>query len=191
MQIGIIGTGAIGSYVQDQLKARGLAVAALLVRPGRLGDGPARVASVAELPEGLTLMVDCAGHAGLREHGTAILRRGVDLLTVSLGALADDALRAGLEAAAEQGGARLHLASGAIGALDALSAARVGGLERVTYTGRKPPGGWKGSPAETLLDLDALSAPACHFTGSARQAARDYPKNANVAAAVAMAWLVP
>ena len=73
------------------------------------------------------------------------------------------------------------MVSGAIGGLDALTAGSVGTLTQVTYRGRKPPRGWRGSPAEAKLDLDMLAEPAVHFSGSARNAALEYPKNANVA----------
>lgn len=188
MTIGIIGEGAIGRYVADHLGQLGLGPAVTLVRPARLEGQPGqRVAEVVELPGDVSLMVDCAGHAALAQHGAAILARGIDLVTVSVGALADPDLERSLRQAADRGGAQLHLASGAIGALDCLSAARVGGLSAVTYTGRKPPRGWQGSPAEELLDLGALDRAAVHFEGSAREAAMRYPKNANVAAAVALA----
>ena len=188
MKIGIIGEGAIGRYVADSLQGRGLGPHAILTRSGGgTSDGLSRVRSVADMPDDISLMVDCAGHAALVQHGPAILERGIDLVTVSLGALADPELGFTLTDAARRGNAQLHLASGAIGALDALRAAKVGGLEEVTYTGRKPPKGWKGSPAEDRLDLDTLTAAATHFDGTARDAATTYPKNANVAAAVALA----
>jgi len=189
MKIGLIGVGAIANYVREALKSRNETLAAVLVRPSRVREAPELyVGAVADLPDDLDLVIDCAGHAALVEHGPAVLLRGFDLLSVSLGALADPDTYASLEQAAAKGGARLHLASGAIGALDCLQAARVGQMESVTYIGRKPPQGWKGSPAEDVTDLDTLvSGEVIHFEGSARQAALRYPKNANVAAAVALA----
>ncbi len=191
MRIAIIGTGAIASYVQAALAATPHTIMAFLVRPERVSEAPERyVGSVTLLPDALDLVIDCAGHGALRDHGSAILERGLDLVSVSVGALADTALSDELEAAAEQGNARLYLASGAIGALDCLQAARVGKLEGVTYVGRKPPKSWKGSPAETVTNLDTLQSGAVtHFHGSARDAALRYPANANVAAAVALAGI--
>lgn len=189
MKIGLIGKGAIARYVSDALPARGHQVGAILLRPESRPQGM-EVASVADLPDDLDLVIDCAGHSALASYGPQVLARGFDLVSVSLGALADAEVEAALQRAANQGGSKLHLTSGAIGALDCLSAARVGQLGTVTYTGRKPPQGWKGSPAETKLDLDALTHGAkVHFDGTARQAALEYPKNANVAAAVALAGL--
>jgi aspartate dehydrogenase len=188
MQVAVIGAGAIGSWVIDGLRRDGLAPVAVIVRRAP-PEGVAAVGSVDALPAGVTHLIDCAGHSGLAAHGPAALAAGIDVVTLSLGALADAALAAELASAAEAGNARLHLASGAIGALDALRAAEAGGLTAVRYTGTKAPAGWAGSPAEAVLDLDALSGPAVHFDGTAREAARRYPKNANVAAAVAIAGI--
>ena len=194
MKIGLIGRGAIGAYVRDALRERGHEIGALLLRPESLrdhlteGDSVPLVSSAEELPEDIDHMIDCAGHMALQAHGPGILRRGFDLTTVSIGGLADESLYRELAEAAAAGSAKLYLVSGAIGALDALRAARVGDLRCVTYSGRKPPQGWKGSPAEEKLDLDNPGERAeVHFAGTAREAATQYPKNANVAAAVALA----
>ncbi len=197
MKIALLGNGAISRYVQHALTQKGLQIDALLLRPERLVEARPLIApeitlssSVACLPDNITHLVDCAGHQGLTEHGPAALRAGIDVITVSIGALADPVLQAELSAAATAGGSYLHLASGAIGALDALRAASNGRLDNVRYIGRKPPQGWIGSPAETVLDLsNPLPSAQVHFTGSAREAALRYPKNANVAAAVALAGL--
>lgn len=196
MRIGIIGKGAIGSYVRSALCERGHEIGALLLRPESLRDREAKVsgiplvASAEELPADLDHMIDCAGHMALQAHGPGILRRGIDLTTVSIGGLADEALYHALAGAAAEGNTKLYLVSGAVGALDALLAARVGELQSVTYSGRKPPQGWKGSPAEAKLDLDNLmDGSKVHFEGTAREAATQYPKNANVAAAVALAGI--
>jgi len=191
MKIGLIGNGAIARYVAAAAVGQGHQIGAMLLRPTRVAQYPGTACgAVAYLPVDLDVMIDCAGHGALASHGPAILERGTDLITVSLGALADPAIHQTLDAAAAQGQATLHLASGAIGALDCLAAARTGTLESVTYTGRKPPQGWLGSPAENALDIAALThGHATHFEGSARDAALKYPKNANVAAAVALAGI--
>jgi len=191
LKIALIGDGAISRYVQAGIAAHPVEIVALIMRPGRTGAircAPC-VTCISDLPSDTGLVVDCAGHAGLRDHGPPALARGIDVITVSLGALADESLYAALSQAASEGHARLRLASGAIGALDALRAARTGGLDHVRYVGRKPPAGWRGSPAEDVLDLGSLTAAATHFSGSAGAAATQYPKNANVAAAVALASL--
>ncbi|MEL6839276.1 MAG: aspartate dehydrogenase [Pseudomonadota bacterium] len=187
MKIAIIGHGAIAQYARAELAAHEIAEIARIVRPGKeqAGDKP-HISRLDDLPAKPDLIVDCAGHAALKDYGLTALTLGIDVLTVSLGALADDALYTDLENAAAQGGARLYLTSGAIGGLDALRAGRAGGLTHVTYTGRKPPAGWLGSAAEDVIDLTSIETATPHFHGTAREAALRYPKNANVAAAIAL-----
>jgi aspartate dehydrogenase len=191
VKIGLIGNGAIASYVRSALESRLHSVEAILVRQARAAENPNLfVGSVQDFPSDLDLVIDCAGHAALSAHGPGVLERGIDLVTISLGALADESVYHALETAATEGHAKLHLASGAIGALDCLQAANVGRLDCVTYVGRKPPAGWLGSLAEDTINLTALTSGAqTHFEGTARQAALAYPKNANVAAAVALAGI--
>jgi aspartate dehydrogenase len=195
--IAIIGYGAIAEAVGAYLaELDDVEIGVVIAKPG--GDERARrvfgetveiAYDPAEIRTKVDLFVDCAGHSALRQHGADLLVRGIDLITVSSGALADADLYAGLVAAARAGGAQLRVAAGAIGALDALKAASVGKLVQVTYRGRKPPRGWRGSPAESKLDLDTLKEATVHFSGSARDAALEYPKNANVAASVALAGI--
>ena len=191
MKIGLIGNGAIANFARQELEKRGHTIVAVLLRAEKVSQNPSlNVGKVSDLPHSIDVMIDCAGHTALAAFGPAILARGIDVVTVSLGALADADVWESLTAAAKQGGSTLHLASGAIGALDCLQAARVGTIDSVTYRGRKPPQGWKGSPAEDRLDLDAMTTGAeVHFDGTARAAALAYPKNANVAAAVALAGI--
>lgn len=148
MRFALIGHGAIARYVLQNLGPDdAAAISALVVRPGRIAESTAQaagrfavVASLAELPgPAPALVVECAGHGGLGEHGLAALEGGLDLLVVSVGALADRALYDKLRGAAEASGATMTLLPGAVGAIDALAAARQGGLKSVLYTGRKPP----------------------------------------------------
>ena len=195
--IAIIGYGTIAEAVCAHLVEHDhVEIGVVITKP----DGGARARrifgetveiarNVAEVTTVVDLFVDCAGHSGLRQHGADVLGRGIDLITVSSGALADTELYASLVAAARAGGAQLRVATGAIGGLDALGSASIGALTQVTYRGRKPPRGWRGSPAESKLDLDTLTEATVHFNGNARDAALEYPMNANVAASVALAGI--
>jgi aspartate dehydrogenase len=191
----VIGYGAIGTALVHELRtSRWAEVAGVLVRPGRIATARAAldavpvVDSAASLCElGPDLIVECAGHEAVREHAGPVLAAGIDLALVSTGALVDDSFREGLVATAAASGARLYVAAGAIAGLDGLGALRLGGLHHVRYTSAKPPSAWKGSPAEQAVDLDACTTATPFFHGTAREAARLYPRNANLAATVALA----
>ncbi|WP_301297640.1 aspartate dehydrogenase [Herbaspirillum rubrisubalbicans] len=156
-----------------------------------LSEEPAHVARIDDRMRGHRpdLLIECAGHQAIGEHIIPALQRGIACMVVSIGALSEPGLVEQLEAAARTGHTQVQLLSGAIGAIDALAAAKVGGLDSVVYTGRKPPQAWKETPAESVVDLDGLTQAAMIFEGSAREAARLYPKNANVAATLSLAGL--
>lgn len=195
--IAIIGYGAIAEAVRAHLAGfDDVEIGVVIARPRGaararriFGDTVEIVHDVADVATRVDLVAECAGHSALRQHGANVLARGLDLVTVSSGALADTDLYEALVAAARAGDAQLRVVAGAIGGLDALAAASVGVLEQVTYRGRKPPHAWRGSPAESKLDLDKLQQAAVHFSGNARDAALEYPMNANVAASVALAGI--
>ena len=192
----LIGFGAIGRMVAAHWPSRRAVLAGVLVRPARVAEARAAlqgdvavVTTVAELLAlSPNLVAECAGHEALRAHGPVLLRQGIDLMTVATGALAEDALRAGL-LAARAFGARILLPSGAIAGLDGMAALRVGGIDRARYTSSKPPLAWRGTAAEGMIDLDRVTAATAFFTGSARAAARLFPQNANLAATVALAGI--
>lgn len=136
-----------------------------------------------------TMAVECASHQAVREIIPPLLAAGVDVVLLSVGALSDPSTMIRIECAAKRGNAEFILASGAIGGLDVLRAARAGRIERVAYTGRKPPIAWAGTPAAEQIDLETLDQATVIFQGNAYQAASLYPKNANVTAAVALAGI--
>jgi aspartate dehydrogenase len=197
--IALIGYGAIGRAVHRLLLTHGggqAEVVAILARDRTrvLAQSPdvasLLVDSHAELlARRPVLVVECAGHQAVDDHGVATLKAGIDLLLVSVGALADAAREQSLVAAARAADKRIILPSGAIGGIDWLAAARTAGLASVTYRSRKPPQAWAGSAAEQQLDLASLTKATTFFRGTAREAALMYPRNANVAATVALATL--
>jgi aspartate dehydrogenase len=197
--VGLIGCGGMAQDVVAALRAssgNGVSIVGALARAGRGGEARARLAKI-DIVEALddliargpALVAEVAGQAAVAEHCEAVLRGGIDCLIISVGALADPALLARLKAAAHAGDSHILLPAGAIGGLDAIAAMRVAGLTSVRYRSRKPPAAWRGTPAERLVDLGALTRPTVLYKGIAGEAALLYPQNANVAAAVALAGL--
>ncbi|MBZ6377152.1 aspartate dehydrogenase [Pacificimonas flava] len=193
-RIGLIGHGAIGQEITGALGRLGEEdrLAAALVRQGR--SAPAGVHSLDALIDSLVgarpgCVIECAGQAAAARYGPGLLEAGIDLILSSVGILADDSVTAALLDAEHRGGGRLLLPAGAIAGLDGLVAAALAGIDHVTYSSHKPPHAWQGTPAERLIDLDHDEDEIMFFEGSARRAASDYPKNANVAVAVGLAGI--
>ena len=190
MRVGLIGLGAIGQGVVALIKrGDGIElVGALVANPNKPRPGAHATRICVRVEDLIALkpevVVEAAGHAALRCYGPIVLRGGIDLLMVSVGALADSDTVAAIKAAAADGNVQATVVSGAIGALDALASACVCGVSRVTHTARKPP--------RNLLPPDEaarLEQPKTLFNGSAREGVLRFPENVNVAAAVSLAGI--
>jgi aspartate dehydrogenase len=197
LDVTLIGYGAIGQALCRRLKGNRLVtVTHVVVREQRVADVQAALnaagsttQAVAAVPRSARLVLECAGHQALTTHVLDALQAGCECAVMSVGALSERGLPERLAEAAQVGNTQVHLLAGAIGGIDALAAARQAGLVEVTYTGRKPPQGWKGSAAESVVNLATLTQATVIFEGTAREAAQTYPKNANVAATVSLAGL--
>lgn len=199
-RVGLLGAGAIGAAVAHALmagRAPGCALTAILARPHQVealrrafGDR----ATVTDEPEAflaadIDVVVEAAGHAAAMALGPKVVAGGRDLLLVSVGALANPDFREQLLGAAVHGAARILAPSGGFAGFDGLRALAQMGLEEVTYVSTKPPRAWDGTPGEAEIRRRGPDEVVVLFEGNAADAARLFPKNANLAAAVAIAGL--
>lgn len=136
LRVGYIGLGAVARSVVRRTRACGETGIAFV---GALVRDPSRARPATEVPLAVSLdellavrhnvVVEAGGHQALATRGPQVLRARCDLLFVSIGALAEGQLKAELRTAAEARESRTYASSGAIGALDAIAAASVGGLD--------------------------------------------------------------
>ena len=124
------------------------------------------------------LVIEAASQEALRQLAPRVLGSGLPIIALSVGALVDPAFLADCTRLARERGGRLHVPSGAIAGLDALRGAAEAGLDEVTLVTAKPPAGF---------GLADVREPTVLFDGPASEAVLRYPKNVNVAAALALA----
>lgn len=154
----------IDQTAADALRASFAPEAAITGMPE--GCALADVVMECATPQVVSAVVDSA-----RECHTSSGRPG-HIVIMSVGGLLD-------VAELDLDGPVLHVPAGAIGALDAVQALKVAGLDEVVLTTRKPPGG---------LGME-LSEEKLLFEGTAAEVIRQYPKNVNVAIALSLAGL--
>ncbi|MCA0422317.1 MAG: aspartate dehydrogenase [Proteobacteria bacterium] len=135
------------------------------------------------------LVVEAAGATAVEPWGQAAFAAGADFAPISVSALADEATRDRLTAAADLANRRLLIPNGAIGGIDILRAAALLPLTRVEHIVTKPPAAWKGTPAERMVDLDSVRTPHEFMVASARVAAATFPQNGNATVTTALAGI--
>jgi aspartate dehydrogenase len=198
LRLALIGWGAINRHVVRLLSrsavADAVSIVAIGVRsPERAQDIPAGASLLTDPQQlaGLDLdfVAEAAGQPAVAAWGESALRQAGALAVTSAGALADTALLDRLISIADAAGSQLVVTPGALAGIDALAAASLLRLDEVVHGIVKPPAAWRGTPAESLVALDDLTAPVTFFTGTAREAAQRFPQNANVAVISALAGI--
>ena len=151
---------------------------------------PVDVVAAADLAGRADIVVESAPAAVFRDIAEPAVRAGKVLVAISAGALLD---HADLVETAHATGAQIVVPSGAVMGLDAVRGAAESGIASVTMITRKPPGGLAGAPylVSHGIAVDGLEAPLKVFDGNARDAARGFPANVNVAAALGLAGVGP
>jgi aspartate dehydrogenase len=199
LSVAVGGLGAIGRVVAQHLDRgiAGLALVAVSARHHSRAEQamtgflrPVPVLRLAQLGEVADIIVECAPAALLRELAEPALAHGRQVMMLSCGALLDNFDLVDL---AHRHGGRILIPSGALLGLDAVVAAAEGEISKVHMVTRKPPLGLSGAPylEENAIDVAGLSEPKRVFAGTAREAARGFPANVNVAAALALAGIGP
>jgi aspartate dehydrogenase len=201
MKIALAGLGAIGAAVARRVLSDGIPGIQLVAVSAR-DHGKARATldrmngsavPVVEL-EGLAaladLVIECAPSALMDRIAQPALRAGKKLLVLSAGALLP---RPELMELAKKHGGQIIVPTGALLGLDAVCAAAEGTIHSVQMTTRKPPNGLAGAPylLENRIELDGVREPLRVFSGSARDAAKGFPANVNVAVALSLAGIGP
>ena len=137
------------------------------------------------------LVVEAASQEAARYYAPLALSAGVDALIMSVGVLHDEEFQNDLFRLAKRKGAKVYVPSGAVGGIDALTAAELDEIEEVTLTTTKPPSAFSDNEylKERGIIVDDIRFRTQLFEGTAREAVRHFPQNINVAATIALAGI--
>jgi aspartate dehydrogenase len=190
MRVGLIGAGAIGTYLLEELhtkKNEHIRVTSIFVRNlekyqhlEEQYDITLYTKLADFLNSDIDIVVEAANVKAAREMLPKIVRHK-DAVVISIGALAEEAFLNEVKDIIEVNDHQLYLPSGAIGGLDLIQhVASVGIIDTVSLVTRKP--------AHTLVSEIPEDAEVI-FEGNAAEAIKQYPKNINVSIALALAGI--
>lgn len=185
LKVGLLGCGAIGSYLLEELaEDRRIKFEIIFDRDRKSAERNAgKLKGIVTdsfekcLGKKVDLWIEAASQEACRLYVPKLLRKS-DVLILSVGALADAGLLAKIVRTAGKCKRKVYVPSGAIAGLDAISAVK-GMISEVTLETRKSPQslGIEGSEEKVIYD------------GNAREACKLFPQNINVAAALSLAGI--
>jgi aspartate dehydrogenase len=198
-RVAIAGLGAIGRALARRLAAGipGAVLACAAARDRAKAKAwldEARIecplVEVEEFPSRADLAVECAPADLLESICVPMLTAGKRVMVLSVGALLP---RPHLVDLAREHGGQIIVPTGALLGLDAVAAAAEGTIHSVRMITRKPPASLAGAPylVNNGISVAGLNTAKLVFAGSAREAARGFPANVNVVAALSLAGIGP
>jgi aspartate dehydrogenase len=200
LRVAIVGLGAIGTALASKLgggAVPGIELVAVSSRDSVKAErfaatvGPGiKVVPIADLPEVADLAIECAPAAILAQIVQPMLEAGKKVMVLSVGALLDHPELIDL---AERRRGQIIVPTGALLGLDAVAAAAEGIIYSVRMKTIKPVKGLLGAPylAQHGIDITGIDKPTRVFEGTAREAAKGFPANLNVAVALSLAGIGP
>lgn len=199
LRVAVVGLGAIGIKVVEALDhgIAGMALAAVSVQNAekhrdRLASllRPPAILPIDALCDVADIVIECAPARLLRSIVAPFVTSGKAAIVLSAGALLENE---DLVELARQNGGQIIVPTGALIGLDAVTAAAVGTIHSVRMVTRKPVTGLAGAPyiVKNNIDIEKITEPLKIFDGTAREAAKGFPANLNVAVALSLAGIGP
>jgi aspartate dehydrogenase len=143
-----------------------------------------------KLANAADMVIECAPSKLIGPIVAPFVTSGKTAIVLSAGALLENE---DLIELAKQNGGQIVVPTGALIGLDAVTAAAVGTIHSVRMVTRKPVRALTGAPyiVENKIDIEEITEPLRIFEGTARQAAKGFPANLNVAVALSLAGIGP
>jgi len=159
------------------------------VRLGKLRTPPV-ILPIEALADIADIVIECAPSKLVRSIVAPFATRGKIAVVLSAGALLENE---DLVAIAKQNGGQIVVPTGALIGLDAVTAAAEGNIHSVRMVTRKPIRGLAGAPyiVENNIEIEGITKAQKIFDGTAREAAKGFPANVNVAVALSLAGIGP
>lgn len=133
-------------------------------------------------------LVEAASPAGMKEIAIPTLKNGTSIITLSIGALADNEFKALAAETARENGVKIYIASGATGGFDVLRTAALMGGASANFFNNKGPAALRKNPVyEPSLETEQKIV----FSGTAREVINTFPTGLNVAVAASLASVGP
>jgi aspartate dehydrogenase len=176
-KVGLIGCGAIGTVLAEAIERKLVVCDELVVfdtdaaKAQKLKASlrfPVKIVNNVDqlLAAKPKVVVEAAGQQAVRDYYEKLLTSSAEVIVMSTGALLSLNVT----------DPKIHFPAGAIGGLDALSAAANAGIDEVTLTSRKNPKALN----KTNIEEEVV------YEGTAKEAARQFPREMNVAATLAL-----